>query len=160
MSSERQVLVARLGDREIAFDAADVREILQMVEPTPVPGWPALAVGVFVLRGDPVPIVDVAPTVGRAPLEISPDQFLVVVDGGGRPWGVLVDAVADIVPAPIRGIEELAPEDVIDPAVLCQGVVERSGVVVPVFAPEGLLRTFRKVAQTLADGVDLVEGGR
>jgi purine-binding chemotaxis protein CheW len=53
-----QVLSFRLGRELYGVELAHVREVLRMVDVTPLPGVPAPFVGVINLRGDILPIID------------------------------------------------------------------------------------------------------
>ena len=88
-------LVFYLDDLVYGVPVSSVREILPMVEITPVPNAPTLVRGVVNLRGTIIPVIDI-----RRKLKLSerlPDAHtcLVVADAPGRPFAFLADRVTD-----------------------------------------------------------------
>jgi purine-binding chemotaxis protein CheW len=110
-----------LGAQVYALRVLEVREILQLPPITPIPAAPASLAGVTNLRGNLVPVVDLAVLFGGAPM--TPTLFtcvLIVALEDDRAElgvvGIIVDRVHDIF--------ELAGQDV-DPAPLFGTVVDR-----------------------------------
>lgn len=73
---------------------------------TPMPGAPPFVRGVSVIRGVPVPVLDLASIVGAR--ESHPTRF-VVVRCAGRPVALAVDAVLDVRALPRESLQELPP---------------------------------------------------
>ena len=86
-----------------------VKEILQFEETTRVPGTPASIRGVINVRGQVVPVVDLAVKFGRGETTISKRTCILVVEaavGGERlTVGVLADAVNEVLDLPASEIE-------------------------------------------------------
>ncbi len=83
----------RLADELFALPVAQVREILRVLEVTPVPHPPFPVIGIINLRGRALPLLDL-----RARLDLptpAPDaeSRVVIVESEGRRIGLLVDAV-------------------------------------------------------------------
>ncbi|MCR5879031.1 chemotaxis protein CheW [Phenylobacterium sp. J367] len=74
-----------------------VREIRGWTASTPLPHAPAYVLGMINLRGVVLPVVDLAGLLGLARIAPDASSVVVVADIGGRPVGLLVDAVCDIV---------------------------------------------------------------
>jgi purine-binding chemotaxis protein CheW len=83
--------VVMLGGRRFAVDVADAREVVMLDATTPVPGAPAVVVGVMNLRGNVLPVVEARPLLGL-PVRAATDRALVLADGEQRA-AVLVEAV-------------------------------------------------------------------
>jgi purine-binding chemotaxis protein CheW len=88
-----RVLVA---DEHYALPVADVLEVAELGDVTPVPGAGAAVLGVRNLRGQVLPVVDLA-TVFELP-SANPER-IVIAERGGLRAGLAVDA--------IDGVEEL-----------------------------------------------------
>jgi purine-binding chemotaxis protein CheW len=88
-----RVLVA---DEHYALPVADVLEVAELGDVTPVPGAGAAVLGVRNLRGQVLPVVDLA-TVFELP-PAHPER-IVIAERGGLRAGLAVDA--------IDGVEEL-----------------------------------------------------
>ena len=79
----------RLGERTFATPLTDVREIVRLVGLEPLPGTKPPLAGVLVLRGTPLPVLDVRDNAGAG--EEGGD--VLVLDVEGDSVGVAVDAV-------------------------------------------------------------------
>jgi two-component system chemotaxis response regulator CheV len=82
-------------------DVSHVREVDELGEPTPVPGAPAAIVGVRNVRGQVVPVIDVASLLGL-PRAAGPKR-VVIAEEGRRRAALAVDAVYDVAEAPDAG---------------------------------------------------------
>jgi purine-binding chemotaxis protein CheW len=78
--------VFNVGERRVAIDLAHVREIIehQLVVPTPIPLTPPFIHGLFNLRGQVLPYLDLSPFVGAKETPAAPgrDDRAVVVERG------------------------------------------------------------------------------
>ena len=92
-----QYLTFTLQDEIYGLDILRVREILEYTRPTTVPMMPAFVHGVINLRGNVVPVIDLAQRFGRAPTALQARTCIVIVEIEGEDGplaiGVLVDAV-------------------------------------------------------------------
>lgn len=90
-----------LGKEEYGIAILRVREIMGVVEITPLPRTPAHVRGVINLRGRIIPVVDLRQQFGMAPTEQSPEACIVVVDAARDgdmvvQVGFLVDTVSEV----------------------------------------------------------------
>jgi purine-binding chemotaxis protein CheW len=85
------------GQRALA-PAAQVREVLRLVETAPLPGAPGEVLGTFLHRGRPVIAIDLARAIGVA-REPALDAH-VVVFATSRPFALVVDRVRAVVDRP------------------------------------------------------------
>jgi purine-binding chemotaxis protein CheW len=84
----------RVAGEEYALAVDEVLEIDELGEVVPVPGADAAVLGVRNLRGQLLPVVDLASVLGLAP-SATPGR-IVVAEGGGRRAGLAVDSVAGV----------------------------------------------------------------
>jgi purine-binding chemotaxis protein CheW len=93
-------LILCMGDEAFAIPARDVREILEMVPVTRVPGAPACLDGVINVRGRIVPLADLRVLFGMAcpPADVHTRVVVVELALGGDPVvvAILADAVRDV----------------------------------------------------------------
>jgi purine-binding chemotaxis protein CheW len=80
----------RVADEHYALPVADVLEVAELGDVTPVPGAGAAVLGVRNLRGQVLPVVDLA-TVFELPA--SAPERIVIAERGGLRAGLAVDAV-------------------------------------------------------------------
>jgi purine-binding chemotaxis protein CheW len=112
-----QFLSFLIGREECAVDLLQVREIVRYVSATRVPRVAACVRGVVNLRGDVVPVIDVAVGLGMPAAPVTVQTCLAVVEvmvGGEKTVvGLITDAVIqlfdlrpdDIEPAPSFGTQ-------------------------------------------------------
>ena len=86
-----------------------VREIMGIIDITPVPDAPAHVRGVVNLRGKIVPVVDLRRRLGIGGAQPSSRSCIVVVEtpaaGERSQAGMIVDSVSEVVPIPETDIE-------------------------------------------------------
>jgi purine-binding chemotaxis protein CheW len=96
----------RIGLERYAFDVAQVREIEDRGDITPVPGAPPSVVGVRSLRGTVLPVVELATALGVPGLE--PGRYIVVAQDGDLVAGLAVHEIVGVEPLPqeLEGADE------------------------------------------------------
>jgi purine-binding chemotaxis protein CheW len=99
-----QYLTVNLGNEEYGVDILAVREIRGWTPVTRIPQAPGYVLGVLNLRGAIVPVLDLRLRFGLAREEYTATTVTVIVMVNGRQFGVVVDAVSDVV--------EVAPGDI------------------------------------------------
>jgi chemotaxis-related protein WspB len=94
------VLAFQIGSERMALDVRRVREVVPLVRLQPVAGSPAWLAGVFVYRGQIVPVVDLHRLAGgtECPRQLSTRIILVPrpLDGQERLLGLLASQVAEV----------------------------------------------------------------
>ncbi len=92
----RQLVVFRLNDEEYAIMIDRVREIINYVPVTRMPGAPMYFEGVINVRGKIVPVVDFAAKMGLAAKEQASRQ-IVIVETMNKEVGLTVDMVTEVI---------------------------------------------------------------
>jgi purine-binding chemotaxis protein CheW len=82
--------------QELALPIADVRETLPIQPITRVVLTPPCLAGVFSLRGDIVPVFDLAVLLGLARTQVRDDSRIVILKNAGDPAGLVVDRLRDL----------------------------------------------------------------
>jgi len=100
-------VVARVGGEQYGVPVEDVLEVADAGEIVPVPGSGPALLGVRNLRGQVLPVVDLAAVLGL-PRTATPGRVVVVADGG-RAAGLGVDSVKGVEPLPEGGEEADSP---------------------------------------------------
>ena len=126
-------LAFHLNGEEFAIEVQKVREIMGVLDITPVPGTPIHVKGVLNLRGKVIPVVDLRLKFGMPSIAYTSRTCIVVVQIAGSQgpmlMGVVVDSVAEVLQAVAADIED-APsfgQDVQVPYVL--GLLKIKGAV-------------------------------
>ncbi len=106
------VLVFKIGTECFALEISEIAEVLPMPKVTPVPAAPQGLFGVFNLRGEIVPIIELAAVLGLAPAEESAGYILMLRNFGseaGLKAGELI-RIQRIAPGDSLPVEEIASE--------------------------------------------------
>ena len=98
--SSRQVLMLGLAGEMFALDARQVREILDPIPVTRVPGAQSYVSSVLNVRGKVIPLADLRVRFGMPPASITPDSRFIVleIDLAGEPTtiGIVADKVYEV----------------------------------------------------------------
>lgn len=110
-ANQSKFLTFRLCDEDYGIEILRVREIIGMLDITPLPHAPAHIKGVVNLRGRIIPVVDLRTQFGMPSVEQTPQTCIVFVevstnDGAERfPIGTVVDSVNEVLSIPAEQIE-------------------------------------------------------
>ena len=107
----REHLTFEFGGQAYAVDIAAVREIRGWTEPSPMPGADPNVLGVINLRGEALPLFDLAAKLGLPSPKVTERSVIIVVDVIGESVGLLVDSVSNIITPSIEDTKE-PPETV------------------------------------------------
>lgn len=94
-----EFLTLTVAGQDYAIDILSVREIRGWVPETPLPNCPPTVRGVINLRGLVVPIYDLRARLGAERHNPSATNVVIVVEATNAQYGLLADAVSDIVSA-------------------------------------------------------------
>jgi purine-binding chemotaxis protein CheW len=100
--AETQLVVFKLAGEQFAAPITRVREILRPVRPTRMPRAAAFVRGLFNLRGQVLPLLDLRGRLGLAAAPAAPANAkenksrVVVVEAAGEALGIQVDEVIEV----------------------------------------------------------------
>ena len=111
MSAPLQQLVTfNLDEQHFALFLGTVERIVAVAEITPLPGAPAVVLGIINIRGAIVPVVDIRRRFGLPPREIRLTDRMLIARTSRRAVALIADGVAGVV-AKLR--TTIAPVDAI-----------------------------------------------
>lgn len=102
-----RLLLFRCAGQVLAIEAEEVREILTAGEIARIPGAAEAVLGLVNVRGTLVPVVDCAKAFGSGG-SCAGSSSLVLVERRGRPVGLMVDEVIDLVSVPSTALDDRA----------------------------------------------------
>ncbi|WP_242095354.1 MULTISPECIES: chemotaxis protein CheW [unclassified Sphingomonas] len=110
-NGELEVLVFDLGGQSFAVEAVLVREILDMMPETRVPGAPALFASVVNFRGKIIPLADLRLAFGIPASDATVDSRIVVIeimlDGEAVTAGLKTDKVHEVATFAAKSSEDV-----------------------------------------------------
>src|ERR1700751_3002988 len=110
-NNSRQLVVFTLGPEHYALPIQQVHEIIRYTEPRSVASSVGWVRGVISLRGNIVPVYDLASRLGCAREEDPAEQKIVTVEAAGQTAGVVVDDVAEVVTVDTGQLERIPSAD-------------------------------------------------
>jgi purine-binding chemotaxis protein CheW len=111
--SSRQVLMLGLAGEMFALDARQVREILDPIPVTRVPGAQSFVSSVLNVRGKVIPLADLRVRFGMPPASITPDSRFIVleIDLADEPTtiGIVADKVYEVTDLDTSTLQKAPP---------------------------------------------------
>jgi purine-binding chemotaxis protein CheW len=107
----RKLLSFALGREEYGLDILAVREIIGLIDITPLPRTPEYVKGVINLRGKIIPVIELRTRFGMPSVQYTDETCIIVVDvptgdeAESRLMGVVVDTVREVLDIPTSAIE-------------------------------------------------------
>lgn len=94
--SEQQMVLFRLGAEEYGISISQVKEIIQYNGATRLPQTSDFMEGIINLRGNVIPVIELAKKFGLA-ASGSSDRRAVIIGAEGQEIGVIVDEVTEVI---------------------------------------------------------------
>jgi purine-binding chemotaxis protein CheW len=104
---QQSVVVFRVADKEYGVPVALVHSVEQGISVTSVPKTLSFIRGVFELRGEVLPLIDMRERLGQMDEVVPPNSFVLVVEVNGDKTGFLVDEVNDVVVVDDEALESV-----------------------------------------------------
>ena len=94
-----------LDREEYGLEILKVREIIGMMDITPVPRTPKFICGVINLRGKVIPVVNLRTKFGMETIETNGETCIIVVQAEDIEMGIVVDRVSEVIDIPTSAIQ-------------------------------------------------------
>jgi purine-binding chemotaxis protein CheW len=125
----KQYLTFRIGHEHYGLELSQTREIIEYSGITEVPLMPNFLRGVINLRGEVVPVIDLAVRLGRKPIEVQKRTCIIVVELNNNEQnhvlGLLADAVSEVIEMDEDNIEDAPSFGANIRAEFIQGIAKR-----------------------------------
>lgn len=105
-TNHQKYLGFRLDKEYYGLELLSVREIIRLLDITPIPRSPECIRGIINLRGKIIPVVDLRRMFRLEPKSDSEVSCIIVVDLGAVETGIIVDRVAQVVAFEDNEIED------------------------------------------------------
>lgn len=106
----KQYLTFRIGHENYGLELSQTREIIEYNGITEIPLMPNFLRGVINLRGEVVPVIDLAIRLGRKAIEVQKRTCIIVVElysnEQNHVLGLLADAVSEVIEMEEDNIED------------------------------------------------------
>lgn len=125
----KQYLTFRIGNENYGLELSQTREIIEYSGITEVPLMPNFLRGVINLRGEVVPVIDLAVRLGRKPIEVQKRTCIIVVElqsnEQNHVLGLLADSVSEVIDMSDDNIEDAPSFGANIRADFIQGIAKR-----------------------------------
>lgn len=125
----KQYLTFNIGVEHYGLELSQTREIIEYSGITEVPLMPNFLRGVINLRGEVVPVIDLAVRLGRKPIEVQKRTCIIVVEllnnEQNHVLGLLADAVSEVIEMDDENIEDAPSFGANIRADFIQGIAKR-----------------------------------
>lgn len=128
MFSVEQIVVFALDQQRYGLRLDATERVLPAVELTSLPDSPSIVRGIFSLRGEMVPVLDIRRRFGLPPRIISPDQHMLVARTLARRVALLVDTAVGVVSIAAKDI--VPANSVSNQVPLVQGIAQTANGIV------------------------------
>lgn len=127
--------IVERGSRRLALPATAVRRVLNGGTLMPLPGAARHLAGLVNDRGAPLPVVCVDPWLDQPPATCESGMAVVVLEGGGLRFGLVVDRVGAMGWLPVA--DDAGPDGATGPSIFAAPRCDAAGAV-PVLDPDAL----------------------
>jgi purine-binding chemotaxis protein CheW len=130
MASTVDVVEFVLGGERYALDIQFAREIVEMIQITPIPRAPSYISGVINLRGEITNIMNLNTLLGLPHTEIRDNQKIVVLvpeASGGSNVGIIVDDVISVLQVAESDVEHLGEGLASEVSSFVKGIIKLKG---------------------------------
>jgi purine-binding chemotaxis protein CheW len=131
------VLLVIVSDQAYALPLLQIQEIRGWSSVNPLPDTDAACLGVLNLRGHVLPVFDARMILGKPAAEPKPQDVIVVAMLEGKPLGLLVDSVSDIVEIDAKNMSRADQSEVWSSG-LIEGIATVGEQLVPILALQKL----------------------
>lgn len=103
---EEQFVIFNLAEQEYGINITAVQEIIRPPKVIKLPNSPSYVLGVTNLRGSIIPVIDLQARLGFRAVEIGEQSRVIIIRVNGGSYGVIVDAVQEVLRLGDDQIEE------------------------------------------------------
>jgi len=106
MKEELQLVIFKIGNEEFGVPINQVREIVRLIQITPIPRAPSFIEGVVNLRGQVLAVIDLAKKLNLKSNPRSEKTRIIVVEVDNNTVGMIVDEVTEVLKLPSENVKE------------------------------------------------------
>ena len=127
-----------VGEEEYAIPILNIVEIIKPIEYTRVPSVPEYVLGVFNIRGNVIPLIDLRRKFNLPPINNTPDTRYIVMKGENNTAGFVIDRLTEAIRINQNRIDP--PPETFTNAKMMYGIGKREDRILTILKVEGLLK--------------------
>ncbi len=125
-----ETLIFQLGGERYGLPIQQIVGIIRFLEPASVPHTVAFLDGIITVRGQMIPVINSRKRLGHEPCKPDKKTRIIVLQEGPDRYGILVDAVSQVVALPRNSIEPTPPIVIGIDSEFIEGVCEMKGQII------------------------------
>jgi len=128
-----------VGEEEFAIPILNIQEIIKPIEYTRVPSVPPYVMGVFNLRGNVIPLIDLRRKFNLSPSPQTPDTRYIVMKHEDDVVGFIIDKLTEAIRINEENIAP-PPENLQKEKGMVQGIGKRENNIITILKVDALLK--------------------
>lgn len=128
-----------VGEEEYAIPILNVVEIIKPIDYTRVPSVPEYVLGVFNIRGNVIPLIDLRRKFNLPPINNTPDTRYIVMKGENNTAGFVIDRLTEAIRINQNRIDP-PPETIATDKGMIYGIGKREDSMLTILKVEALLK--------------------
>lgn len=128
-----------VGDEEFAIPILNIVEIIKPIEFTRVPSVPEYVLGVFNIRGNVIPLIDLRRKFNLSPMSNTNDTRYIVMKGKNNTAGFVIDRLTEAIRINKNRIDP-PPETMATDKGMIYGIGKRENSMLTILKVEALLK--------------------
>ena len=128
-----------VGEEEYAIPILNIVEIIKPIEYTRVPSVPEYVLGVFNIRGNVIPLIDLRRKFNLPPINNTPDTRYIVMKGENNTAGFVIDRLTEAIRINQNRIDP-PPETISTDKGMIYGIGKREDSMLTILKVEALLK--------------------
>lgn len=130
-----------LSGKTLGLDISNLSEVIKVPQFTPLPNSNGIYHGVFNLRGEIYPLIDVSPILELAHKRIHDEDMVLIINYHDIFLGILVDKILSIVTYYSKNVKN--PQGVVSRSLskFVQGIIDHKGKIIHILDLDSLFKT-------------------
>ncbi len=134
-----QLVGFTVGDEEYAVPILSIQEIIKPIDYTRVPKTPKFILGVFNLRGNVIPLIDLRKKFNIKSQEIDENTRYIVIKDGENVAGFVIDKITEAIRLNKKQIDP-TPETLKKEKSIIEGIGKRENSIITILKVDELLK--------------------
>lgn len=137
----RRMSTFELSGKTFGLDISNLSEVIKLPQFTPLPNTNGIYHGVFNLRGEIYPLVDISAVLELAPKKIQEEDMVLIIRHHDVFLGILVDKILSIVAYYSKNVKN--PQGVVSRSLskFVQGIIDHKGKIIHILDLDSLFKT-------------------
>jgi purine-binding chemotaxis protein CheW len=137
----RRISTFELSGKIFGIDISNLSEVVKLPQYTPLPNSNGIYYGVFNLRGEIYPLVDISPILDLSNKKIQDEDMVLIINYHNIFVGILVDKISSILTYYSKNVK--SPHGVVSKTLskFLQGILDSRGNIIHILDLDSLFKT-------------------